>query len=150
MNLIRFNTSRLPEPFDHLGSFQREINRLFDSSLGALRDFNSADEWTPRLDLSHDDEKVVVALDAPGLSKEAFDISLEDSTLTISGERKQPELAEGESVVRRERFSGRFTRSVTLPPGIEADQVSADYSGGVLTVSLPKPEVVKPRRISIQ
>lgn len=150
MNLIRFNTSRLPEPFDRIGVFQRELNRLFDSSFGAAGEFASSEEWRPSLDLAHDEENVVVSLDAPGMSKDAFDISLANNTLTISGERKTPDGKDGESVLRRERFSGRFSRSITLPPGIEADKVSAEYTDGILTVSLPKAEVAKPRRISIR
>lgn len=149
MNLIQLTKSRLADPLDHLDSFQREINRLFNSSVGSLSNLVPADTWSPFLDLRQDDDNFVVALDAPGLSKDAFQISLEDGVLTISGERKAPELEDGENVLRRERFTGSFSRSITLPATVDSEKVSAAYTDGVLTVTLPRSEAAKPRQIKI-
>jgi len=150
MNLIRLNKARFTDPFDHLDSFQREVNRLVSSSFGALGNLASSDTWSPSLDLSQDDDNFVVALDAPGLSKEAFHVSLEDGVLTISGERRFPEVKEEDNVLRRERFSGSFSRSLTLPAAVDSEKVSAAYTDGVLTITLPRSEAAKPRQIQIK
>ncbi|MFZ4682311.1 MAG: Hsp20/alpha crystallin family protein [Terrimicrobiaceae bacterium] len=142
MNIIRYKNPELKAwpHFDRLSSLRDILDSAFQLS-------SHSPGWTPALDVSEDDDKVSVVLDAPGLKKENFDISLQDDVLTISGERKS-EQREGESF-RSERFFGAFSRSVTLAAPVKGDQVTASYEDGVLTVTLPKAEEAKPKKIQV-
>lgn len=105
--------------------------------------------WSPPLDLYEDENNYFVRLELAGLKKDDFSLSLESEVLTISGERKEASEKRGESL-RSERFFGSFSRSVTLPAPVQADKVSAKYQDGVLTVTLPKAEAAKPKKIEVQ
>ncbi len=85
----------------------------------------------------------------PGLSEDDVDIEVKDGVLTISGERKTEEKKEEEGYYRVERAFGSFSRSLTLPDGIDPDQVKAEFDNGVLEVRIPKPEERKPHRVAI-
>ena len=146
MNIIRYNPSNYTprSSQDRLASWRD----LFDF---AFQLPNSASVgWSPSLDVYQDDEKVTVQLELAGLKKEDFDISLEDDVLTISGNRN-PEAATGNGeTFRRERVYGAFRRSVSLPTPVKGDQVKASYQDGILTVTLPKAEEAKPRKINVE
>ena len=101
------------------------------------------------MDLVESGDHFVLRADLPGLSEEDVKIELEDSTLTISGERRSEHEAERDGYHRVERATGAFQRSVTLPKGIDPEAVTAGFDRGVLEVRIPKPEVRKPRRIEI-
>jgi HSP20 family protein len=103
----------------------------------------------PPMDLLESGEAFVLRADLPGMSEEDVNIELEDSTLTISGERKAEHEHEGEGFYRVERATGSFSRSLTLPKGVDAEAVTARFDRGVLEVRIPKPAERKPRRISI-
>jgi HSP20 family protein len=103
--------------------------------------------WTPALDLYQNNDNVVAVVELPGMRKEEIEISLQDGTLTISGERKDETVKE--SAARTERFSGKFRRSVTLPTRVDVNSVNATYKDGILTVTLPKAEEAKPKQIQI-
>jgi HSP20 family protein len=105
--------------------------------------------WMPAMDLLESGDDFVLKADLPGVSEEDVSIELEDSTLTISGERKAEHQAEGEGYYRVERSTGSFSRSLTLPKGVDPEAVSARFDRGVLEVRIPKPAERKPRRISI-
>ena len=138
------------EPMRELGSLQTEMNRLFNTvfdspgaSPGALR------RWMPAMDLLETGDHFVLRADLPGMSEEDVSIELEDSTLTISGERKAEHEESEEGYYRVERASGPFQRSLTLPRGVDPEAVTAVFDRGVLEVRVPKPEERKPRRIHI-
>ena len=138
------------EPLRELGTLQSEMNRLFNTVFdspatagGTMR------RWMPAMDLLESGDAFVLRADLPGMSEEDVSIELEDSTLTISGERKAEHEHEGEGFYRVERATGTFSRSLTLPRGVAADAVSATFDKGVLEVRIPKPEARKPRKISI-
>ena len=105
--------------------------------------------WMPAMDLAETDEDFVLRADLPGLSQDDVKIEFEDSTLTVSGERKAEHEDKGEGFYRVERAFGSFSRSLTLPQGVDPEKVSASFDRGVLEVRIPKPEERKPRRISI-
>ena len=138
------------EPLRELGTLQSEMNRLFNTVFetpggngGTMR------RWMPAMDLLESGDHFVLRADLPGMSEEDVSIELEDSTLTISGERKF-EHEEGQGgFYRVERASGAFHRSLTLPKGIDPESVTASFDRGVLEVRIPKPEERKPRRITI-
>ena len=149
MRLISYKPQLTPwSPFDRMASLRDLLDSAFElASSGA--DLTGQRGWMPPLDIREDEEKVTVTLEAAGLKKEDFDISLHDDNLTISGERKsESEKREGESF-RSERVFGRFSRTVTLPNQVKADGVTAAYTDGVLTVTLPKAEEAKPRKIEV-
>ncbi len=152
MSLIRYQTPELGNwrAVDQWSQLRDEINSLFEGPLwaGYARTPQLFNGWTPALDLYQDNDNVVAMVELPGLRKEDIEISLHDGTLTISGERKS-EPREGEKPEKTERFVGRFRRSVTLPSRIDADKVNAGYKDGILTVTMPKAEEAKPKRIAV-
>ena len=141
------------EPFRELNTLQNEMNRLFntvfDTPSGGTGNGGTMRRWLPAMDLVETDDHFVLRADLPGMSEDDVKIELEDNTLTVSGERKAEHESEGEGYYRVERASGSFSRSLTLPQGVDAEAVSASFDRGVLEVRIPKPEQRKPRRIEI-
>ena len=139
------------EPLRELNSLQSEMNRLFntvfDSPSGTSG--NVLRRWMPAMDLVEAGEHFVLRADLPGMGEEDVRIEFEDGTLTLSGERKAEHEAKGEGYYRVERAFGGFSRSLTLPQGIDPEAVTASFDRGVLEVRIPKPEERKPKRISI-
>ena len=101
------------------------------------------------MDLVETEEHFVLRADLPGLAEEDVNIEVEDRVLTVSGERKSEQAESKEGYHRVERAFGSFSRSLTLPEGVDADAVTASFDRGVLEVRIPKPEQRKPRKISI-
>ena len=138
------------EPLRELGTLQTEMNRLFNTVFdspggngGTLR------RWMPAMDLLETGDHFVLRADLPGMGEEDVSIELEDSTLTISGERRTEHEDTQEGYYRVERASGSFQRSLTLPKGVDPEAVTAGFDRGVLEVRIPKPEARKPRKIAI-
>ena len=128
-----------PEPFS--SDFNRLFNTLFDE--------NRTQRWVPAMDLVEADDHFLLKADLPGLGEDDVSIELRDNALTISGERRSEHEARERGWYRVERATGRFSRSLSLPEGIDADAVTASFDKGVLEVRIPKPEAKKPRRIAI-
>src|SRR5436190_8983051 len=105
--------------------------------------------WVPHADVVEFDEQVVVHVDLPGVDPQTVEILLVGNMLTIKGEQPAPPSRTGETVHRRERPTGTFTRSIALPVPVDPEKVAADSKNGVLTVTLAKEERVKPRHIPI-
>jgi HSP20 family protein len=148
MSIIRYKTPELPawSPFDRLSSLRDLLDSAFQLASSAPE---STSGWVPALDVFEDEDKITVQVELAGMKKEDFDISLQDDMLTISGERKsESEKREGESF-RSERSFGAFSRSITLPSPVKAEEVKATYEDGVLTVTLPKAEEAKPKKIQV-
>jgi len=101
------------------------------------------------MDLVEADDHFVLKADLPGLADDDVNIEVQDGTLTISGERKSESEKREKGWYRVERSFGRFSRSLTLPEGVDADKIEASFDKGVLEVRIPKPEERKPRRIEI-
>jgi HSP20 family protein len=131
---------------------RREMSRMFDDFLRALpaAPWSAEAGWGPALDVRETDSDVVVDLDVPGLRPEELDVSVAGGTLTIRGERKSEREEKGASYHVRERSRGSFRRAVTLPPGVDVDKASSKFEGGVLTITLPKTEQAKSRKIKIK
>jgi HSP20 family protein len=137
------------DPARELDSLQSEFNRLFDSFLGDGGTDVRARRWVPAMDLVETDDHLVLRADLPGMSKDDVDIEVKGNVLTVSGERKAEHEDKADGYYRIERAFGSFSRSLTLPQGIDASAISADFTDGVLEVRIPKPEERKPQRISI-
>jgi len=139
------------EPLRELTTLQNEMNRLFGSAFDTPTPGNGGTlrRWMPAMDLVEADEHFVLRADLPGMSEEDVNIEVEERVLTISGERKAEHTETKDGYQRFERAFDAFSRSLTLPEGIDAEAVSANFDRGVLEVRIPKPEQRKPRKISI-
>lgn len=139
------------EPLRELASIQNEMNRIFNSAFDAPAPGNgrALRRWLPAMDLVETDDHFVLRADLPGLTEDDVKIEVEDKVLTVSGERKAEQETTKEGYHRVERAFGAFSRSLTLPEGVDADAVTASFERGVLEISIPKPEERKPRRVSI-
>ena len=139
------------EPLRELTTLQNEMNRLFGSAFDTPTPGNGGTlrRWMPAMDLVEADEHFVLRADLPGMSEEDVNIEVEERVLTISGERKAEHETTKEGYHRVERAFGSFSRSLTLPEGVNPDAVTASFDRGVLEIRIPKPEQRKPRKISI-
>jgi len=148
MTLIRFNPeTAVPVPAVEPGELLRDFMNLHFPFFP--KEKAGMNNWSPALDVHDDKEAFTVTLEAPGLKKEDFEISWHDGVLSIAGERKEEKEAKEKNYFRRERFFGRFARSVSLPADVQSDKIAAAYKDGVLTVSLPKAEEAKPKQIEV-
>jgi HSP20 family protein len=138
------------DPGRELDSLQSDMNRLFDSFFGG-RTANgvSARRWIPPMDLVETGDHLVLRADLPGMDEKDVQIEVKDGVLTISGERRSESESKEEGFYRVERAAGSFSRSLSLPDGIDPDRVTAKFDRGVLEVKIPKPEQTKPHRVEI-
>jgi HSP20 family protein len=133
-----------PEPFSS------EINRLFDTLFEPTNGNGSrVQRWVPAMDLVEAEDHFLLKADLPGLAEDDVAIEVQDNVLTVSGERKTEHERKERGWYRLERSFGRFSRSLTLPEGVNAEAIDASFDKGVLEIRIPKPEERKPRRISI-
>jgi HSP20 family protein len=141
---------RRPSPFGELLSLRQAMDRLFEDSFVRPTGWigGSAETALP-LDVSTTSDELVVEAALPGIRPDDVDITVEDGTLTIRGATESDrEDGEGEYLVREIR-RGAFTRSMSLPAGLEPDRATATFDNGVLTLRIPRAEEVKPRQIRI-
>jgi HSP20 family protein len=147
------------DPFRDLMSIQNELNRLFDRTMtgsegGTGRELaqtaSQMGSWAPALDVYETPESLELTLDLPGIEPDAVDVTVEDSTLTVSGTREFRSDVSEENFRRVERRYGSFTRSVVLPPTADPERIQANFDKGVLSVVVPKREEAKPKRIEIK
>jgi len=147
MALIRW------EPIAELNTIQNEMNRLFNTFVDQPqtgRSNGTTRRWLPPMDLVETADHYVLRADLPGLSDEDVTIQLEDNVLTISGERRNEHQDQQDGYYRLERAFGSFTRSLTLPDGVDPDSVEAHFDRGVLEIRIPKPEQKKPKTVEIK
>ncbi len=140
------------DPFAELENLQREMNRLFNTSLFKQADGETSllgGQWSPAIDMYDAKDNVVIKADLPGLKKEDIEVSVQDNVLTIKGEKKRSSEAKEDDYLRTERFFGTFYRSITLPTEVDRDRIQAKFKDGVLELVLPKKEEVKPKQIQI-
>ncbi len=109
----------------------------------------SAYSWAPSVDISETDDKFEVRAELPGVAKDDLSVSIKDNFLTLSGEKRLGNTDDTHNYRRVERRYGSFQRRFTLPSDVTADNIKADYTDGVLTLSIPKPEAAKPTEIPI-
>jgi len=136
--------------FGRLSNLREEIDRLFEAPLAEwARSTQLLSGWTPALDVFEDKDTLVVKAELPGMKREEIEVSLHDGSLSISGERKSENKYEDAEVYRAERYVGKFQRTVSLPSPVASDKVKAQYTDGVLTITLPKTEEAKPKQIDV-
>jgi HSP20 family protein len=147
MAIVRF------DPFRDLSQMQERINRIFGEAYRRTDgdDVLKGGDWTPPVDVFETkDHEIVLRAELPGLKREEIDIRVENSTLTLRGERKQEKEVTKENYHRIERAYGTFSRSFSLPSTVDTEKVSANFADGVLTVKLPTRDEAKPRQIQVQ
>ncbi len=133
-----------------------EFDRYFDTPLYRgrmgmpLRTNDVVGSWSLALDVAEKDDFFTVKASLPGINPEDLNVTLEDNVLTVQGEIKKDETIEEESYHIRERRYGSFSRSLRFPVPVNAAKIEAEYENGVLTLTVPKAEEVKPKRIEVK
>lgn len=143
MTLVRW------EPARELGTLQREMDRLF-GSVFSVPTAATRRRWVPAVDVVETEGEYVVRADLPGLRAEDIKVELNERVLTVSGERSHAEESTGEGYRRIERATGSFSRSLTLPAGVDGGAITARFNDGVLEVHIPRPEQPKPLLVEIE
>jgi HSP20 family protein len=138
-------------PFRDLMGIQQEVNRLFDDLITRRTETGAEGAvWVPAVDVSESADAIRVKVEAPGVAKDDFKISVQNNVLTIRGEKKMEKETTEENYHRVERVYGSFFRAVELPSAVQTDKVNANYKDGVLTITLPKSEEAKPKEIAVE
>src|SRR2546423_10668820 len=139
-------------PSRALKTLQDEVNRLFSTNFS--RPFGeegiARGAWTPNVDIYENKDEIILEAELPGMNREDFELTIENNVLTLRGERRFEKKDETDNYHRVERAYGSFTRSFTLPNTVTAEGANADYRNGVLSVTLPKREDTKARRIEVK
>ena len=112
--------------------------------------FREETEFTPAFDVSETENELIVKAEVPGMDKKDINVNLSDGLLTITGEKHHEKKEESEKYHCFERRYGKFSRTMRLPSEVETEKVDAMYKDGVLTITLPKSETVKPKQIEIK
>jgi HSP20 family protein len=133
----------------------QRMERLFDEMLGRGPWRNSEERslrgsWVPAINILEREEAIEITADLPGLKAEDVEVTVEEGTLTIRGERKLEEASEGETYHRVERLYGVFERTFTLPNSVDVEKIGARFSNGEMILTLPKREESKPRSVKIK
>lgn len=139
------------DPFRDMNDLQQGINQIFDTWRrgSQAQEGPAAANWTPPCDVSENENEIQVIAEIPGIRMEDIDLEVTADAMTIQGERKWEPGADRQWV-RVERPFGRFSRSFSISVPIQVQDVKATYRDGVLTVTIPKSESVKPKRISVE
>ncbi len=139
------------EPFRELAALQNEMSRFMNQTWGTsgAGGGNGASTWLPPLDVWETEEEIVLAVDLPGVAEDGVTIEVDDGVLTVSGERVRTVEEGSDRFYRFERRFGQFSRSATLPQGIDSSKIKAEFEQGVLQIHVPKPEERKPMRVQI-
>lgn len=139
------------KPFKELSDLRREMDRMWDTFFFRGPELESISrEWSPSLDVSETKDNITVKAEVPGMDAKDIDISLSGDVLTIKGEKKQEKEEKGENFHRIESCYGAFSRSIRLPVPVKSEEIKAGYKKGVLRITLPKKEEVKPKQIAIK
>lgn len=150
-SLVPFRESGAPmRPDFGLFGLHREIDRLFNEVVQGIASNDGTKSLTPNIEITETDKAVEVTAEMPGLERKDVDISIEDDTLTIRGEKKVEETQKDKDVQHSERIYGMFMRVLQLPPGIDPSSVQATMSNGVLKVTIPKPAKSMPKKIEVK
>lgn len=137
------------EPFRELVTMRDDMDRLFETFFGTQPQ-TTEDFWRPAIDIEENNGNLMVRAEIPGMNKENIKVSVKEDMLKISGERKQENETKEKTFHRIERSYGKFERIIRLPSEVDADKVKASYKDGVLNVTLPKPESMKPKQIDVE
>jgi len=140
------------DPFRELNAVQERMNRLFGEVYRpADEDVMRRGAWAPPVDIyDSGSHELIIKAELPDMNKDEIEITVENNSLTLRGEKKMDSSIKDEHCHRIERAYGVFSRSFSLPPTVDSAKVSADYKNGVLTITLPVREEAKPKQIQVQ
>ena len=140
------------DPFRDLRSLQEEVNRLFSTNLtrGFGEEGIGRGGWNPSVDIYENKDQIILEAELPGMNRDDFELTVENNVITLRGERNFEKKDDTDNYHRVERSYGSFTRSFTLPQTVSAEGATAEYTNGVLRVTLPKREETKARRIEVK
>jgi HSP20 family protein len=144
-----FGTMERWEPFRNLADIQGEVNRLFDTFTGRGVAGPTARTWAPAVDMWETKDDLVLSVELPGVREKEVSVSITGDLLSVKGQRRWEHEAKDENVLHVERMYGAFERLVQLPFAVQSDKVRATYRDGLLEITLPKAEEVKPKEIKI-
>ena len=140
-------------PFRSFQRLQRQMDRMFDEFLQPLNSESPAEaesfSYALPCDFKETDSHYLLSFDLPGVSKDDIRLSVHDHQLYVSGERREERAKEGARGLARERYYGAFQRSFTLPSAVDSDKIEANYSDGVLYLTIPKVEGAKAKQIKV-
>ena len=131
------------DPFTELNRLQRQMNRLFDTSMHRTADY-------PAVNILGNESEIRVVAEVPGMDPDKLELTVNGNVLTIEGERAAEPVDEQTAIYRQERGTGRFARAIRLPYEADNEKIAARYQHGVLTVTLPRSEATKPRKIEVK
>jgi HSP20 family protein len=142
------------DPFREFATLQNQMNRLFQDYQPTRtgqsgEEFMTTGTFVPPVDIFEDEHNITLKLEVPGIDQNDIDVRVENSTLTVRGERKFEKDVKEENFHRIERSYGSFSRSFTLPNSVNPEQVNAEYTNGVLTITLAKRAEAKPKQIKV-
>jgi len=139
------------DPFRDLITLREKMNRLFEdafTSRGEERDMVSS-TWTPSVDIYENENALILTAEIPGIDEKDIEIKIENSTLTLKGDRKFEKETKEENFHRIERAYGSFYRSFTLPHNIDQDKIEAEHENGILKITMPKKGELKQRKVKV-
>jgi HSP20 family protein len=140
-------------PARDLEAFERRISDLFDRFFGLgerERSVWGTEGWAPAIESKVDNGNLIIKADLPGIDPKEVSISVLGNQLTIEGERKREEKKEEKDYFYQEVSYGKFSRTITLPEGVNADQVKANYKNGVLEISVPAPKQLASKKVQVE
>jgi HSP20 family protein len=146
MELVRWKPAR------EMFSLQHKMNDFFDDFFFPMdvgETVGRAWGWNPKVDIYEEADHIVLKAELPGVDKKDIEVDVKNGVLTLKGERSVENEVKEENYHRKERSFGRFERSFKLEGDVDADKITADYKDGILKVSIPKPEEIKPKQITV-
>ncbi len=139
------------DPVRDMVTLREKMNRMFEDAFtgkGEDKDLVTS-SWAPAVDIYETESEIVMTAEIPGIDEKDIEIKIEDNTLTLRGERKFSKETKEENYHRLERSYGAFYRAFTLPNSVDTDNIHAEHENGILRVTMPKKQELKPRTVKI-
>jgi HSP20 family protein len=133
-----------------LAQLHSEVENLFHRFIGEPLEEFGLKTWTPRVDVEETDREIFVRVDLPGVEPKDVDISVAEGSLVVKGEKKEEFEDKKKNFHRVERFHGQFYRELPLPPGADAERITASSTKGVITITIPKKAAAQTKKITIK
>lgn len=137
------------DPWRELAGLERQFDEMF-GRMGRGRARSAEAGWSPAIDVHQQGDTYVIRAEIAGIPPHQVDVTVDDNVLTISGTREEDRSVEEGQWIRRERFAGRFQRSISLPSGVSTEDISATANNGVIEVRVPCRPSAEPQRIQLQ